>query len=131
MDLKEIKKLNRDAKTLDTFFKRYNEKISEPTCDKYEAKFNGDDRWCFAGKHAISFNTRYGYYGNSSCSTFDTISNDKLFWKFFDEFVNDKKEEIFKYISDKFKKEIKKNTQVIEEEITELNNFLTEIKNGE
>ena len=73
-NIDKIKLLNSAAKTLLTLVDKYHDKIKEPSCDKYELKFGGDDRFSvFSAKVFLDCHT--GYYGNSSCSTFVNVDS--------------------------------------------------------
>lgn len=68
--LEKLKKLNQFARNASTFWDRYMKTVSEPRCDKYEATFNGDDRFVAFRVKSLFFSTLTGYYGNSGCTTY-------------------------------------------------------------
>lgn len=73
-NIDKIKQLNAASKTLSTLVDSYNEKIKEPSCDKYALEFGGDDRFSvFSAKVFLDCHT--GYYGNSSCSRFASVDS--------------------------------------------------------
>ena len=131
MDIKNILSLKSDRDNLKDCVSRFeNFIIDHQDCDKHGLGFNLDDRFNAARSHSVSFDSWKGYYGNSSCSSYlrDIYNTDK-FWKYFDEYLNDHKEEILNYISYKFNDEIIKNVDVIKGEIDDLNNIIKELDN--
>ncbi len=71
--IERIKLLSSTAKTLETLEENYKKAISNESCDKYELKFGGDDRFSvFSCKVSLTCYT--GYYGSSGCSTFANVA---------------------------------------------------------
>lgn len=75
-NIEKIRTLCRDANSLRTLVSRFKEAVSDPKCDKYDLKFNCDDRFQIFGCKSIHLDGYTGYYGNSGCSTFGSISGE-------------------------------------------------------
>jgi hypothetical protein len=73
--LQKMRSLKAFANSVGSFWDRYKETTSDSRCDKYEAKFNGGDRWTLF-KTQISFCAHTGYYGNSTCSIFGRMDSE-------------------------------------------------------
>ena len=101
--VEEIQKLSNYAESLSTYFDRYTAATSKESCDKYDAKFNGDSRFTVFQLKA-NFCAHTGYYGNSGCTTFGTLDS-KIIQKHFTEWLNDNKETIFKELSERLNNE--------------------------
>ena len=69
-NLDKLKALRRFAESAKTFWPRYRKAISNPSCDKHQARFNGDDRFTVFLLKNLRFCALTGYFGNSGCSTF-------------------------------------------------------------
>ena len=131
MDIIDILSLKRDRDTLKDCVKRFREYLSkEPTCDKHDLGFNRDNRFRALKTHNVSLDSWKGFYGDSSsCTYLSNICNEDKFWRYFDNYLNEHKEEILNYISNKFNDAIKTNINVIEEKVKNLNKLIEEVNN--
>lgn len=74
MKIDEIRSLKTTSTTLRNLRPRYIEKIKDSSCDKYDLKFGGDDRFAVF-KTTVFLDCHLGYYGNSSCSSMGSVDN--------------------------------------------------------
>ena len=72
MKIDEIRTLKNASSLLRNLRPRYLEKIKDSSCDKYEMKFGGDDRFSVF-KTTVFLDCHLGYYGNSSCSRMGSV----------------------------------------------------------
>lgn len=68
-------------------YPKFIETIRQSNCDKYQLKFNGDTRFTIVSV-PLSLTGYVGYYGSSSCSTFRSIGDKKLFEEAFLKVMN-------------------------------------------
>lgn len=123
-NIDKIKLLNSASKTLSTLVDKYHEKIKEPSCDKYELKFGGDDRFCvFSAKVFLDCHT--GYYGNSSCSTFANVDS-KLAQALLDYALNKNMRTILADMAECAKKEASTLEGAAKEELEQMKRMIEE-----
>lgn len=129
--IKEIYELDRAIKALEKFSTggAIRKEIPERSIDKCHAAFNRDDRFSMAGKHPVFYSSNYGYYGDSSCYTQIELpeSCHKLFWRCFDEYLNEHQDEIFLAICKKMKVALAEDNAVVKEKIEELTALYDEL----
>ncbi len=125
--LDKIREYQRTAIGLQTFFEKYKKTTSEPSCDKHHAEFNDDNRFTVF-KQEIFFSGYTGYYGNSSCSTFNNMINDDAAKEAFVEVLNKNKEKIFAEMAEILNQKAKGLTQEAEQEIQIFNELIEEVK---
>ena len=90
-----IKSLRRDANAIGGFHKLYSEKFAPDShCDKKGYGFGRDNRFA-AFKINVTFNSYAGYYGNSSCSTILSVSDNADVEKAFVKALNLHQKELF------------------------------------
>lgn len=82
-NLDRLKALRQFAESAQSWWARYRKSISDPSCDKYEAQFNGDDRFVVFELKRLQFSALTGYFGSSACSTFSGGLNAALAQKYF------------------------------------------------
>ena len=123
--LERIKTLSSHAKSLATYFERFNRVTAEPGCDKYKAKFGGDGRFTVFRVDSVAFTAYTGYYGNSSCSTFGGMNSD-LVRKHFLAALNAHKEALFATMAETMRHEAAQLTSKAEEELSALQALLDE-----
>lgn len=73
-NLKRAKVLLETSHKLKNLIPNHFERIESPSCDKYDLKFGGDDRFAVF-KCTVFLDCHHGYYGNSSCSCPVSIDN--------------------------------------------------------
>ena len=71
----EIATLRSNAKAFEGFWDRYDATVANPSVDKYNASFGGDQRF-INFKVSTFFESHTGVYGNSSCSNFGRFDQD-------------------------------------------------------
>ena len=99
----EIRKMADTANKCRDFRKVYTETVEKQTCDKYDFSFNGDGRFSMF-ETPISVDAYRGYYGNSSCSSFD-LGDEKILTAAFISYLNSHKWEIIKEMGEKIMQE--------------------------
>ena len=73
--LESIKSIRFNGQKLKTLVPRYIAAAGKPQCDKHSLMFGGDERFSIFRCHVILCGYT-GYYGSSSCSTFDDVPNE-------------------------------------------------------
>lgn len=122
----QIKTLKRSSDFLRNLRPKYLEKIKEPSCDKHEMKFGGDDRFSvFSAKVFLDCHT--GYYGNSSCSTMGSIDN-KLAEALLNRVLNKMMPEILTAMADEALKSAQALVDKAEEEVAAMQAQIESIK---
>jgi hypothetical protein len=133
MNINEIKELKRAIVDLHKFCNGGAIRKTQGNIDKCGTGFNVDGRRKMSGSHTIYYDTHYGYYGNSNASSQIELpqSTHEIFWKCFDEYLNEHQDQILNGICQKMQLRLSKETATIQEEIdrlTTLMNDLDEIK---
>ena len=121
-----------NANNLKTLIEKFNNKIKESSIDKYGLKFNYDNRFSVFDVRA-NLCCYYGYYGDSSCSTFTRI-DDKLAQKYFDYAINKHKDLILQTMGEAAEIEASKLEEAAKAELEQsikLIASLEEFKNNE
>ena len=130
MKLSEVKELKQ---AVDALYKHANGgaiRERKGNIDKYHAAFNCDGRWKMCGEHKVFYDSNYGYYGNSSCYSQIELpqSTWPIFWKYFDEYLNENKDTILNAVCAKMRDALCKETDVIQDEIDKLTMFMDALK---
>lgn len=73
--LDRLKALHQFVESSRTWWARYRDTVCRPSCDKYDARFNGDDRFPVLTLKRLQFTAFTGYFGNSGCSTFGRMNS--------------------------------------------------------
>ena len=87
-NLEKIEKALKTANSIINGINNYRQTIKDSRCDKFGMGFNKDNRFSSA-KITLSIDSWTGYYGNSGCSTFLSITDSGIFAKQFVEVLND------------------------------------------
>ena len=129
MDIKEIKELKRAIVDLHKFCNGGAIRKKQGDIDKYGTGFNVDDRGKMSGSHSIYYGTHYGYYGDSSVYTQIELpqSTHNLFWKCFDEYLNEHQDQILNAVCQKMQLRLSKETATIQEEIDRLTTIMNDL----
>ncbi len=101
-----------------------------PTIDKFGRGFNKDDRFNACPTHTIRYNSWKGIYGNSGCSSILSIGNDTLFWRCFDQYLNQHQDEILNAVADLMQIELQKNIDVLKDERQRISNTIDLLTKG-
>ena len=129
MKINEIKELKKAIVDLHKFCNGGAIRQKKDNIDKYGTGFNVDGRRKMSGSHTVYYDTHYGYYGNSS--TFPQIelpsSTHELFWKCFDDYLNEHQDEILNAVCQKMQFRLSKETDTIQEEISNLTTLLNDL----
>ena len=126
--INEMKALLGFSNSTSNYFENYKKTTSEPSCDKHEARFNGDSRFTvFTYKGPIQFNALTGYYGNSSCSTFGDLSDD-LVKKYLPQALNVLKKDIFRIMGELAGRDAKLISDAAEKELNQLQEMVNDAK---
>ena len=125
-----------DIKCIRDFFNGgYERQCKEPTCYKYKRGFNINDRFSGTGKHALSLDSNYGYYGSSSCSTFLYVNSKDLFWECFYAWLNANMKTVMLGVADEMQKRLSRFRDCVIAERYRMNTLLERIggeeKHGE
>ena len=128
-ELNGIKSLSQEAQEMRVYFdkcpyglKEYLKMYPKSSVDKYENKFNGDDRFS-AIDMKIFFSSHSGTIGDSGCSRILCIENKDVFQEAFVEYLNTHRKEIFAYIAQCYENKIKESVKTIDDEIIKLNDI--------
>ena len=126
MNSEEVKDLFEEANNINNFIYNgvFDYNTTKQNIDKVKVRFNEDDHYDAAGTHKVSFDTCIGHYGSSSCSGQLRIRDSKRFWKYFDDFINQHKITILKFIQKKLEDEAAKNISEIKNQIKELQSLV-------
>ena len=134
-NVNDIISLYEEAKKLKEYFQNYPERLTEykmlypnTNCDKYEQGFNEDARYKACASHSVYFSSKKGNHGDSNCYQILDITFPKQFWKYFDEYLNDNKKDIFNYISRKMIEECKIYKKDLQQEVNYINKIIEKIK---
>ena len=98
--------------------------------DKYGRGFNKDDRFNACPPHTIRYNSWRGYYGNSGSSSILSIGNESLFWRCFDDYLNEHQDEILKAVANRMRIELQKDIDVLKSERDRIDGVIDELTNG-
>lgn len=101
-----------------------------PTIDKFGRGFNKDDRFNACPTHTIRYNSWKGIYGNSGSSSILSIGNDTLFWRCFDQYLNQHQDEILNAVADLMQIELQKNIDVLKDERQRISNTIDLLTKG-
>lgn len=104
----KVKQMLQTAKEAETVIDRYKNATSAPSCDKHGLGFNLDSRFSSA-KVTLSIDSWTGYYGNSGCGTFFTITDREVFEK-----------HLLKVLKSKFQAIILETSKSIKEEASQM-----------
>lgn len=124
--IEKISALRSAAHTLQTLVATYNKYRSEPSCDKHDLKFGGDDRFnIFAVK--IHLSGYRGYFGSSGCSSFADVNNE-LAQKFLTQYLNKHRDEVLQEMGEWAHKEAATLVEEGQAELDGLQALLTSAK---
>lgn len=131
MKIGELKNLKEDIVKLHKFCNGGAERKEHGDIDKVGTGFNVDGRRMMCGQHVVWYDTRIGYYGNSSAYPQIKLneSSHALFWKCFDEYLNENEDTILNAVCNKMAREMQNQQDVVEEEIKRLRDMMNEINN--
>ena len=115
---KDLKQKLERAQSFKDYMSKYFARIAHPSVDKYNLKFHKGlvDRHSVVSIPAGSLNAYTGTYGNSSCSTFDTLSQkdvDAYWYRAIEVHAN----AILNTIGDMLEEEAKRDINKLEEEV--------------
>ena len=135
MDIEEIKELKRAIIDLHKFcnggaIRQQEDGIGKYGIDKYGTTgFNVDGRRNMSGRHTVYYDTQYGYYGHSSVYTQIELplSTHELFWKCFDEYLNEHQDQILNAVCQKMQLRLNKETSTIQKEIDRLTTLMNDL----
>jgi len=122
---REIQKLQKNAKEAETFWARYQEKISDSRVDKYRAGFGVDDRNP-SFKVVTNFASYTGTYGNSSVYSFDRFDSDVMS-KYMIRAMNELSEELFVKVADLMRKDAASKLDEAQKEVSAMQAALDEV----
>ena len=133
MKLEEIKNLKEDIVALHKFCNGGAQRKPHDNVDKVGTGFNVDGRRQMCGQHAVWYDTHIGKYGNSDAWAQIKLheSSHALFWKCFDEYLNENEDAILNAVCNKMAREMQKQQGVVEAEIKRLQDMITEINSIE
>lgn len=129
MDIKEIKELKRAIVDLHKFCNGGAIRSKQGDIDKYGTGFNVDSSKKMSGSHTVSYDTYYGYFGDSGAYTQIELpqSTHNLFWKCFDEYLNEHQDQILNAVCQKMQLRLSKETAIIQEEIDRLTSLMNDL----
>ena len=106
------------------------ENEENPNIDKFGRGFNKDDRFNACSPHTIRYNSWKGTYGNSGSTSILSIGSEILFWRCFDQYLNQRQDEILNAVADLMQIELQKNIDVLKDERDRINNVIEELTKG-
>ena len=123
MTIKEIKELQLAVVKLNKFCHGGAIRRERGNIDKFGTGFNVDGRRKMCGTYTLFYDTHYGYYGYSDCSSQIELpsSTHSLFWECFKEYLNEHQDEVLDAVCQKMQKSLSEETGAIQEEIDRLN----------
>lgn len=128
--IEKLKTTRSTASGLRGFFAAYKKKTSEPSCDKYDASFNSDDRFCVFSRK-IFFSSYAGYYGNSGCSTFGAGINPDIAGDAFVRWLNANKDHVFSGMAEIIEKDARDLADKAQQELDKLQSLIDSAKAGD
>lgn len=129
MNINEVKELKRAIVDLHKFCNGGAIREKKGDIDKYGTGFNVDGRRKMCGTHTIYYDTHYGYYGNSNAYIQIELpsSTHEIFWKCFDEYLNEHQDEILNGVCKKMQLRLSKETDTIKKEIDNLTTIMNDL----
>jgi hypothetical protein len=129
MDIKEIKELKKAIVDLHKFCNGGAIRKKQGNIDKYGTGFNVDGRRKMSGSHTIYYDTHYGYFGNSCAYPQIELppSTHDIFWKCFDEYLNEHQDQILNSVCQKMQLRLSKETATVQEEINRLTTLMNDL----
>lgn len=129
MKINEIKELKKAIVDLHKFCNGGAIRREKGNIDKYGTGFNVDGRSSMSGRHTVWYDTYYGSYGNSIVYTQIELpsSTHELFWKCFDEYLNEHQDKILNAVCQKMQLRLSKETSTIQEEIDRLTTLMNDL----
>lgn len=129
MNIKEIKELKRAIDDLHKFCNGGAIREQQSNIDKYGTGFNVDGRRKMSGSHSVYYDTHYGYYGNSNAYSQIELpqSTHNLFWKCFDEYLNEHQDQILNIICQKMQLKLSEEMNIVQEEINRLTTLMNDL----
>lgn len=124
--LDRIRDLVKNGRELGTFWARWRKQCSEPGCDKHTAGFNQDSRFT-SFKATLSFDSAFGFYGNSGCSTFLHCSHD-IASEYLVKAVRAHQETIFQTMAEMMREDAADLTAKARTEIVQMQKMVDEIE---
>lgn len=130
MNIKEIKELKKAIVDLHKFCNGGAIRTRQGDIDKYGTGFNVDGRRKMSGSHTIYYDTHYGYYGNSNAYSQIELpqSTHDVFWKCFDEYLNEHQDQILDAVCQKMQLRLSKEIATVQEEINRLTTLMNDLK---
>lgn len=130
MNIKEIKELRRAIVDLHKFCNGGAIRAKQGDIDKYGTGFNVDGRRKMSGSHTVYYDTHYGYFGNSSAYPQIELpqSTHDVFWKCFDEYLNEHEDQILNAVCQKMQRRLSKETATVQEEINRLTTLMNDLE---
>ena len=128
--IKEIHELHKAIQDLHKFCNGGAVRKEKGNLDKCHAEFNRDDRFSMAGTHKVFYSSNVGYYGNIDCYTQIELpeSTRGLFWRCFDEYLNDNQDTILNDICQRMRLALSAEASTIVDEIGRLQELVKSIK---
>lgn len=123
--LDRIKSLTKNSREFATFWACWRKQCSEPGCDKHTAGFNTDGRFS-AFTANLSFDTAFGFYGNSGCSTFMHCAPE-IAKEYFVKAVKAHQETIFQTMGEMMREDAANLTSEARKEIAQMQKMVDEI----
>lgn len=120
--IKEVRELDRAIKGLEKFCSGGAIRQEEGNIDKCHAEFNRDERFSMAGTHRVFYSSCVGYFGSSDCYTQIELPEScrNLFWKCFDQYLNEHQDAILHDICKRMKFALAADINVVKGEIDKL-----------
>lgn len=128
--IKEVRELDGAIKDLEKFCSGGAIRHEEGNIDKCHAEFNRDERFSMVGTHRVFYSSNVGYYGSSDCYTQIELPEScrNLFWKCFDQYLNEHQDAILIDICKRMKFELAADINVVKEKIDELTALYNDLK---
>lgn len=124
----KLKSLRRFAKAAHNFWPQYAKRISDPSCDKHDARFCGDSRFVVFKVKDVHFSAHTGYYGNSDCSTFGSGFDAEHVQTYFVKALNALKKDIFTKMADFAEADAAQLADAAEQELQQLQALVEEAR---
>lgn len=130
MNIKEIKELKHAIVDLHKFCNGGAIRTKQGDIDKFGTGFNVDGIRKMSGSHTIYYDTYYGYYGNSNAWSQIVLpqSTHDVFWKCFDEYLNEHEDQILNAVCQKMQLRLSKETATVQEEINRLTTLMNDLE---
>ena len=133
MTIPEIKDLKRAIIDLHKFCNGGAVRQEKGKIDKFGTGFCVDGRRKMCGDHHVWYDTHIGYYGSSSAYSQIELpsSTHNVFWKCFDEYLNEHEDEILNAVCGKMQTRLLKERAAVDAEINRLSKLMEDVDNME